>query len=443
MHNLKRILRNTGWLFSAQILTATLALLQGVMLTRALGPERFGVCALVVTFVLLVIQVFDSRIWESIIRFVPQFRARDDDRGAAATIQLCYWIEGGAGLVSFAVILATAEIGADWFIKDPTAAGLIRLYGILALINIPSEATSALLRVADRFDWLSYQSVATAALTTIGTGVVWWLEPTLQRFLLVQLVGAAVGVLILLVMGLGVARTMELPWWRPSALASLRGRYREVLRFIFLTNLTGTCRMITSRADVLVLGWFSSPAAVGVYELAKRLVTQLGSFAAPLYSSVFPEISKLMAAGEYAEVRRLQKQLSATILAAVLVICVLGTIAAPPLIPFFFGADFAPAIVLLQVLLWRYVWLPLVWFPGFLLSLGRVGTSTALAWIDALIYLGLLVVLVPVWSGLGAAWATTARGVLWLALAIGLLWYLDRTGWYRGPSPGRSAPTID
>ena len=413
------------------MVTAALAFLQGVMLTRALGAQGFGRFSLVITFVLVVTQVFDSRIWESIIKFVPQFRAAGDGRGAAATVQLCYLIEAGVGVLSFVVILAAAELGAGWFLKDPAAAGLIRLYAPLALINIPKEATSALLRLADRFDWLSYQTVAATALTTLGTGVVWGLAPTLERFLAAQLLGAAAGAVILAVMGYRVARRLELPFWRPSVLAGLRGRYREVLRFLFLTNLTGTCRIITARADVLVLGFFGSPAAVGVYELAKRLVEQLGSFATPLYSSVFPEISRLMAERAYAEVRGLQKQLSATILAAVLAICGLGTVVAPWVIPFFFGAEFSPSIVLFQVLVWRYVWLPLVWFPGFLLTLGRVGTSTALAWIDALIYVVLLSALVPAWSGLGAAWATTARGVLWLAMALGLLWHIDRTGWQR------------
>ncbi len=435
MRNLKRIIRNTGWLFSAQVVAAVLAFLQGVILTRALGVESFGVFALVMAFVLLVIQIFDSRIWEPIIKFIPQFREQGEDERAVATIQLCYLIEVAAGIVSFVVILAVAEIGTAWFIKDPSASGLVRLYGALALINIPNEATSALLRVADRFDWLSYQTASTMALTTLGTGLVWWLGPTLEHFLLAQLIGAAMGVAILAVMGFLVAREMGLAFWRSLALAGLRGHYREVLRFIFLSNLTGTCRIITMRADVLILGFFSSPAAVGVYELAKRLATQLGNFAAPLNTSVFPEMSKLMARRDFAAVRRLQRQLSAAILAFVVPACALGTIVAPVVIPAFFGAEFTPAIVLFQILLWQFIWMPLVWFPGFLLSLGRVGTLTGLTWVDSLLYVVLLLVLVPGFSGLGAAWATITRFVLWLAMAGALFYRLERTRWYRVPLP--------
>jgi O-antigen/teichoic acid export membrane protein len=59
---------------------AVLGFLQGVMITRSLGAESYGVFALVMTTVMVVSQVFDSRIWETIIRHVPHYRERPGSR---------------------------------------------------------------------------------------------------------------------------------------------------------------------------------------------------------------------------------------------------------------------------------------------------------------------------------------------------------------------------
>jgi stage V sporulation protein B len=427
---LQRVLRNSGWLLGAELVSGVLLFAQAVMITRALGVEGYGVLALVTALVLAVVYLFDSRTWETIIKFVPQHRVEGHSDRATATVQLCYLIEIASGVGSVLVLLVGAELAARVFIKDPVSANLVRLYAVIALIRIPQEPTGALLRLAGRFDWLSYQTVVIALVNTVGTALVWWTGATVGRMLGVQLAGAAVGSVILLAMGRRVALEKDLPFWRRSSLRSLRGRYRELLRFALLSNLTGTSRILSAHADVLVLGFFGTPAAVGVYDLAKKLVKQAAKLSNPLYASVFPEISRLISERKHAEVRRLQRQLTRALLALVIPACAVVAVAAPWLVLLVFGDEFEPAGPLLQILIWQFLWLPLIWLPGFLLSVGRPGVLTSLTWTGALIHLALVFALVPGLGAPGAAIATTAHQLLWVALATGIFLHLERTGWY-------------
>jgi O-antigen/teichoic acid export membrane protein len=114
--------------------------------------------------------------------------------------------------------------------------------------------------------------------------------------------------------------------------------------------------------------------------------------------------------------------------------CVIFSFGVAWAIPAIFGQEYAPAIPLAQIMVWSLVWTPLIWFPGFLLSLGRSRTQATLTWIDALIYLFLLFTMIPALSSLGAAIATLLRFITWVGMVIGILIYLDRTHWHSNPA---------
>ncbi len=405
----------------AQGINAVLALVQAVLIARALGAAEYGVMVLVTTFTLTINQVFGCRIWEALTHFVPRYREQDENRRAAAVVQLAYLIEAVAGVLAISVVLLSAGLAEDLLIKEPGAASLVRLYSIMILLLIPQEATIALLRTANRFQWLSAHTIAVGLLKLLAIGIAWGVGPTARSMLLAQLVAVAVGLVILWVMGWLVAAQTGLPLGNLSALWTLRGQFREVLRFTFLTNLVGTSRILTANADTLVLGFVGTPAAVGVYELAKKLVSQLQLFANGIYEATYPEISSLIARGDNEVVSRLQSGLSRVLLVAVVPFCLACNLFSAWVIPLLFGPAFSLAVLPFNILVWQLLWLPLVWFPGFLLAIGRARTLAALSWLDAAIFVLLLIALVPGLDAAGAAWAMFLRNLIWISLALGVL----------------------
>ena len=414
----RRIARHTGWLLGAHLVIGAMLLAQAIMVTRALGRESFGVFVLVAACVLTVAQMLDWRIWEPITKYLPEFRASNRPDRAAGVFQLGCILETASALVAVAIIVVLAPLAASLFIKDPEAASLIRLFVPAVLLLVPVNPMSALLRLADRPGRLALQRVVTAAVQTGGTVAVVLTGPTLAGFLVVQLAGLAVGAAMLLVMGVGAARSLDVRLLQRGALASLRGRRREIIRFCVMTNLAGCSRVFTGRVDNLVLSLFATPGVVGLYDLARSLAAQLRDLAGPLQMSFFPEMARLAAEGAHDTLRRLQRQITIALAAATVPVCIVGTVAAPLLVPLIFGAEFEGAVVLFQILVWHLLWLPVVWIPSDLLVRGRAGTLTALTWIDAAVYMVLLIVLVPTYGAVGAACAGTARYLFFIVLSV-------------------------
>lgn len=415
----RRVARHTGWVLATGVLAAAMRVAQAIMVTRALGRDEFGILVLAVTWTLTVGQLLDSRIWEPVIKFVPQFRAQRRFDQATGVLQLCCIIEIVSALAAVVVVLLTAPLVATILLKDTASGpGLIRVASVMVVLLIPVNPVTAVLRLADRPAWIAGHQAIVGVVQTAATAVIWVTAPSLVGFLAAQMLGLAVGGAALFVAGAFACRQLGLEILRLGRLATLRGHVREILRFCVMTNLTGCSRVLTGRADRLVLGLLATPGVVGVYDVARTIAAQLHDLAGSLQMAIFPEMSLLAAAGDHGRLKRLQRQVSIVIGAVVVPGCVATMFAAPWILPWIFGQEFAGSAGLLQILVWQLLWLPVVWIPSYLLVIGRAGTLTALTWIDAALFMAMLAVLVPALGATGAAWAMTARSIIWIGLMV-------------------------
>jgi O-antigen/teichoic acid export membrane protein len=207
--------------------------------------------------------------------------------------------------------------------------------------------------------------------------------------------------------------------WRTAPLAAIPDR-RAVIRFMVYSNVSGTFRLLSGKADVLIVGWFADPATVGMYRLARTLADPLVALSDPVYQAVYPEMARLVHDGDQAQVGRLATALRTWGWRIVIPVAVIVSIAAVWFIPRVFGPPFADAVPLTQILVWQLVWVPYLWVPGLLLALGRARTVTAVTAADGAAYLVLLLVMVPSFGVTGAAVATVLRFAIWAMVAAEL-----------------------
>jgi O-antigen/teichoic acid export membrane protein len=191
--------------------------------------------------------------------------------------------------------------------------------------------------------------------------------------------------------------------------------------------------MITSRADTLILGWLASPADVGVYRLARTISDPLTSLIGPLLNAMYPEFSSLAARRDFVSMRALPKTLSLGIGAIILPVCIFFTVTVGPIVPLLFGGAYTQAAPLAQIMVWQLVWTLVSWVPPLLLALEKNQTLTLMAWADALAYLILLSVLVPIYGSFGAAVATLIRFILWTVSCLLTVDRMNRVDLARQP----------
>jgi len=214
------------------------------------------------------------------------------------------------------------------------------------------------------------------------------------------------------------SRQLGLARWADAPLHALRGDLKRILGFVAYSNLSGTSRLVTARADVLVLGLFAGTRSVGLYRLARSVSDPLAGLFNPIYQAVYPEMARLVHERRFELARRLSERMKRMIATLVIPACIVVTLTAGWVVPWVFGAGFSGAVPLVRIMVWQLVWTPYLWLPGLLLAMGRARVVAVVNGLDALDYLLLLFLLVPAFGATGAAVATLLRFVGWTGMAV-------------------------
>ncbi|NIS80794.1 MAG: oligosaccharide flippase family protein [Anaerolineales bacterium] len=400
----RRVIRNTGYLFSAQTLSAAMSFGQGILTARLLGVEGAGYVGIVTQFSSNINRLISFRMSELVINYLGEFTANDRKQHAAAVFKAAALVEIGGSVVAYLLVIVLSPLGAAIFAHNPGLAGLFALYGLSVLANLMYESATGLLHFFNRFRTVALISVGQSLLTLILIFVAFSMRQGIEAIILAYLVGK-----IALAVGVSVAalwqaqREWGLGWWR--APLSLLSEYRkELVRFAVSTNISGTLKLVTRDSEMLWLGAFSTPLQVGYYKIAKAIMNILMMPVTPLVSTTYREIAREVAERHWNAVRYLLR--SGTLLAAAYTLPAgLGLILFGRWVVSIYGPSFLPVsyhnilILLIGVIPVNIFY----WNQVVLLPLGLPQFPTQVLFVAAVIKVVGTFLLVPTWGANGMA----------------------------------------
>lgn len=414
-----RVLVNSGWLLGSGLSNAAMQLVQGVLVARFLGVELFGVFSLITIFTSLVNQAVDTRVWAAAIKFITQFREQGDYPRATAVVKLCYLVDFVTGVSSCLIVIASAALAAKFIVKDPSVTFLIQVYALSLLVATPVGTSTALVRMANRFDWLAYQQSGVMALRLLGTLIVLPLGFEILGVLIVFLFAGAAGSVWILLLAARTAKRLRLRSSREAPLRLLRGHFSELVRFLGATNLQSICKVAQSQLSVLLVGYWLNASAVGFYQLANKIVGILNVPVGPLTASSYPEFTRLWHQGRTRELRQLLGKLTLTLTGVAVVALVTLLLLGHWIVLWTAGAEFLPAAPILR---WLAVGMSIAVASNcggpLLLALGRSASYLVAMLAGVAIQFTLLFVLVPKYGAIGAAMGFVGFYVGWLAVVF-------------------------
>lgn len=396
-------LRDSGVLTAAGVASAVIAVVQGVLVARWLGPAAYGVVALVSAYPSVVLSLLRPDSPHATVRYLADRDTAGDPHGALAACKLAHTVDVGVALLAFFAVAVTAPWAEHHVVRAGGAAGLVVLTAAALVVASPAEASTAVLVHARRFRLLAVEQVASAAvrsalivaLVASGRGATGAVQA-------VAIATVFHGVTLAVLGGREAKRSWG-AWW-PAVRTRHLGRLRfEMLRFMVWTDLGGVLGTVTKQLDVVLLGWLSGAAEAGIYRLARSIAALPGYVVGPLQAAVYPRLAGDWAASGWESMRetlRRHVQFGAGLAAAGLV----GVAALPPVVRGLAGDAYGPAVGVSQVLLAAsLVWLGLYWLRPTFMAVGDVRAWVA---ISAAVVAGSLVAFLAaamLWGAMGLA----------------------------------------
>jgi O-antigen/teichoic acid export membrane protein len=417
---LQRVVRNSGYLFGSNTVSALLNVLQGIFVVRLLGDAGYGLFTVVTDFASNTNRLLSFRMSEVVVKYVGEALAQENKERAAALVKGIGLLEAGTSVLAYLVLLALSAWGARTFADDASVVYLFRFYGLFLLANLIYETSVGVLQTTDQFKQVAranfYQSMAVTVLIVfafvLGLGIL--------GILTAYLIGKTVAAIMIAVFAIReLNHKLGQEWIR--APLNLITDWKSILRFAFSTNLNGTVNLFTRDNLRLYLAAFLPDAQVGYFKLASHLVNLVMLPIEPFIWPTYAEIARTVAQRQWEATRRLLKQVS-TIGAAWTLLAGGGLIVLGWwIIPLLYGSEMAPAYLCLVILLIGYAFANVFnWNRPLLLALGQPGYPLMVAAVVGAVEVALIFILVPQGNYL------TAAAIFSAYLAVSITWMVLR-----------------
>ncbi|MBX6365331.1 MAG: lipopolysaccharide biosynthesis protein [Gemmatimonadetes bacterium] len=415
---LRRLASQVAAVFTANALASAVALIQMVLIARALGVRAYGLLAITITMVTVVNQLTSFRMAEFVVRYVAAaFEHRRVDEAAAA-LKFAFAAEAGASAVAYLLIAALAPVGAALFLHSPDGAWMVRTYAVVVLANVIGESSAGVHQAFAEFHRYSRTLVAGRLLSLAVVGAAFVLRAGMAGMIAALAIGAFLQALPLVVGALSLARRkLGARWWRVPV-GRVAGGVRGAWRFTLGTNASSTLSLLARDADPLWLGYFRGPVETAYYKVALTVVTTALTPVGPLAQTTFPTFVRRIAARDRAGARRLIRHATAMAAAYILPASLVAATVGGPAIRLAYGRGFEPAQAAVWVLLGGLGFANLLfWTRPVLLALDRVDYTLKVNVGVAVSKLALVAVVIPRFGFVGNAALLAVLLVLGLSVS--------------------------
>lgn len=301
-----------------------------IVLTRLLDPNDFGVLAMALVFTQLATLIGDLGLGPALVQR-PTVERRYVTTATTVTL--------GAGAILAVLLVATSGLVASFYGEprlQPIVAALAFTYVLRGAAGVPRD----LLRRV-----LAFRSIAVAVIVGVVAGGVVGIALALADAGVWALVASVLVENVVTTIGVIVMATRRGVW--KAGLGFDRPAFNELGRFGAFVSGVRIAHYGASNLDNLIVGRVLGPVALGLYNLAYRLMLFPVLRAADLLANVATPALAGRTSVELAQAYGGAVQ-------RVTLVCLpvsVGTAAiAPALVPAVFGERWAPAVVTVQVL---------------------------------------------------------------------------------------------
>jgi O-antigen/teichoic acid export membrane protein len=430
--------QNIGYLFTGNVTAGLLAIASFGLAARTLGPEQFGVLALLTAYVAFIEKVISFQSGQALIRYGTEAIEGGELEHFKGLVRLGFIVDFGVALIGTIVAIALSGLAASW--QGWSSETQVILLGFCTILVFRVHGIPmALLRLWGRFRFFALEQAFNSTLRLGLVAIGFLTDQDLWYFALVFYLMQPVTIVTLMVAVWLEARQRNLLKVRAARVREITRRFPGIWRFAWSANLSQTLRASTMELDTLLVGAFTDTASAGLYHVAKRMgrvITQIG---AQVQAVLYPEVMRFWVQREIAAFSHALRQTVSVLGGLSVILLIAIVITAEPLLTLVAGAPFAAASELLMVQVFAAcLYLLAQGLRPALLSTGHERELLVSSFWATLLFQVTAVLLLPVIGPMGANIAHVISGITWLAW---LLWFVRRAVAQAEKDPQAPAPS--
>jgi O-antigen/teichoic acid export membrane protein len=414
------IAKNSIFNFIATASEMVAAFAAGIVLARTLGTEQYGLYSLMMWFLSLAFLVVNLGVGEMVKRFVAEALGQKNMSSAKGFVRLNLVVRGSATLLTSLLILALSGYLARLFnIPANNSIYFILIAGVF-FPYVLASTFRAIFAGFQKYEYAAYLNLMISLMRAV---------------LAIILVISGFGVKELLIMHIGVSvlgiffglfllsrllplRDLILPSLLEPATRNIALKYS-----LAAMGILGVDYFLWQHAETMFLGIYGTVEEVGFYNIAHRIPAMAITLIPYVFGQVLlPAVSEQFGRGDMEKIKKIYITAARYLMMLSLPIAMAGIALARPIIHLLYGSDYAPTIVLMQIIFIPFSMRGLthavssiiygIKEPVFILKIGVILVCLSI---------GLNLWLIPKYGAIGAVIATSIPRMLSLPLYIGFV----------------------
>lgn len=374
------------------------------VLARYLGPGVYGVFVQGVAVIEILAVIGLLGLHRGLPRFMSYYQGRGDEEAVEDSIATATAIAVGGGVVVSMVVYLSAPFISALF-SEPALEGVLRLFAFAVLPLALFYLSIGFIRGVQNARYKVYVTDVILPLAQLGLILLlfWWgfgVEGAVYAYIIAVSLATVVAVRYL--------RALT-----EYTLGDVRARAVELVRFSWPLMVVSVVLAVNRWVDVLMLGWLTESASVGIYEVAMAvagfsnvILLSLNYMYMPVVSELFSSKGRAVVGETFLTTTRWVYMLSLPVLA--------GFIVFPDaVLTLLFGEAYAVGAAALIILAFGHL---------FSMAIGPAGTTLMAVGLSTRFMIGMLVlgivdivlnlVLIPAYGIVGAAVAMSTGTIL-------------------------------
>jgi stage V sporulation protein B len=272
---------DVGLSFFATIFSVIIGFPISIILGRYLGPGELGIYSMTITIFTIVNLIGPIGIPSAVVNYVAE--SQEDEEHTSCIISSSIYASIFLGFTSFAIIFLFSNTIANFF-KMPELFKLIRIISFALPFSVVSQA---LLGASNGFRQMKIYTfnIIIQSMLTLCTAL-----------LLVYLGYGVSGVVSGIVIS-SIGSCVYLTWYlrkyfRKVSISKIIGNSKILLSFGSQTLIANSINLVNYNADIVMVGFFLNPIAVGLYGVAVSFAKLLWLIPNSIQTITYPMISE-------------------------------------------------------------------------------------------------------------------------------------------------------
>jgi len=337
MSVVKRIAKNTGVLFFANILSKLFGFLYMMCMARYLGAEGYGVISFALAFTGMFSILTDMGLQLLTVREVARYKELASKYlGNIITLKVVL------GIITFLLIFLSINLMG----YPPLTKYVVYVIAFYVILNSFNLAFYSIYQAYERMEYVGIGNIISSFLLFIGVLIGIYLNLNVLGFALIYAVVSGIVLLynitVTLWEFLKIKLEIDLEFWK------------EILKKALPFALSSVFVAIYFWADSVMLSYMVGDKAVGIYNAAYRLVYVLLFIPAIYFTSIYPILSKMYLQSQN-KISFIYHRSLKYITIVGLLIGIVTTLFAEQIILFIYGYEYLESAVALKILIWAVV----------------------------------------------------------------------------------------